>query len=114
MLPLFHLHSFVIISFIIGLYCLLSGKYKKILPFAVVAVPIATVFVLYSTNLFRNASVIHIKAGWDSKGNLLAFWWQNIGPWMLVFIFGLAMVMWKGTLKLRLEWAGIILLLAGL
>lgn len=98
-MPFFHLHTFVAVSVLMGSWGLATRRWKQMLPALAIAVPLATAFILYSTDFFSKAGVAHIKWGWMSgEGYLSVFWWQNLGPWLFVPVW-MAWEVWKGKLQ---------------
>lgn len=107
-LPLFHMHTFIIASLLIAFYAL-CGKTPKVnlrllTPILAWAVPLATPFVLYLTDLFQKGSIIHFQWGWFLPKNLLFFFGVELGPWT-IFILSMAIYrLWKGDRYERAEW----------
>lgn len=89
-MPIFHMHTFIMISALWFLLALMYFKPKSFLYLLIPALPIGTAFVLYLTNVFHSASMINFHPGWmiDPKNPVL-FLLQNYGPW-LFFIGGMA------------------------
>lgn len=113
-LALFHIHTFIIISLIIACFLFLYPKLKLIKPvfrILIIAVPIASIFMLYSTNLFQAASSTWTKYGWLApQGGLLSFWWKNLGPWMIFLLIFFILDLIFGLSKNRREWIMLIVL----
>jgi hypothetical protein len=95
-LPLFHLHVFVIVSlmlFGIRLECS-GGSIKTALknglgffisrPLLIAFVP-AVLIIWHSTDGFQKASILHISWGWTSgQMDLFSFLLFNFGPWLML------------------------------
>ena len=51
--------------------------------------PLGTAFVLHSTQWLQKSSVIWLQWRWlAGEQSLAAFWWQNLGPWLLLRLRG--------------------------
>lgn len=100
-LAFFHLHSFAAVSLILAGYSVLFRQLRPLLTAAITAVPLGGFFVLYSTEWLQKSSVIWLRWGWTAADQpLLAFWWQNLGPWLLLIplVLGVALVRRRWTL----------------
>ncbi len=107
-LPLFHMHAFIIVSLLIAFYVLAGPQPKnnlrRVTPILAWAIPVATPFVLYLTDLFRKGSMVHFQWNWFSPGNLAYFFGVELGPWA-IFILSMAIYrLWKGNRRERAEW----------
>jgi len=86
-LPIFHTHTFIIVSILLVIFTISNLSLKKFLPLLYIAVPLGTILVLYLTNLFRSSSMIHLKLGWlVENDNIVLFWLKNAGPFAVLFI----------------------------
>lgn len=57
-------------------------------------VPIGSYFVLYSTQFLQKAGVIRLQWGWTAREqSLLSFWWLNLGPWLLLLVGTLVLLL---------------------
>jgi len=80
LMPLFHLHTFLFLSFIFACWTVGRGKIKAGIPIALWAVAPATLEVLALTDFFQRASVISWKAGWMiEQQNPILFLVTNFG-----------------------------------
>jgi hypothetical protein len=108
-LPIFHMHGFIIVSLLIAYYTLAGAAPKRNLrqlaPAVAWAVPLATLFVLYLTDLFRKGSMVHFQWGWFAPGNLALFFGWELGPWTLFIAATAVFGFWKGSNRERAEWA---------
>jgi hypothetical protein len=100
-LPFFHLHTFFIVSVMIGFIAIENGwqGIRRIFLsrlFFVAFVP-ATLFLLHSTEGLSRAGVAHWTLGWMSKpGARWSFFWINFGPWLFVPILTMIGLIWSG------------------
>jgi hypothetical protein len=110
-LPLFHVHSFIIVSLIIGGYIVIHRRIDRVIPILVIALPLASIFILYSTNLFHGtSSMIHLKPGWMADGKIVSFWFYNLGPWLFLIVGFFIYEMITGASANRMEWILMLLL----
>lgn len=97
-LPLFHLHTFLFLSALLGSWLLLRSSVQRFEVFkllALAALP-ATALVSLVTGLFQHdsvsaASAVHLKGGWMQENEgFFAFWLGNFGvlPLLLAAMFG--------------------------
>lgn len=89
-LAFFHLHTFAIVSLIIGGEALLRRDVRRFFNSLLIAVPIGSAFVFYSSMGLKSGSFIRWQWGWTntqlSTFNYLNY---NFGPYLyLVFGFG--------------------------
>lgn len=90
MLPLFHLHSFVVISLIIGGYFLIErgkGALQDILDwrFLLLLFVPSIGMILFSTGLFQRVGVAHWDWAWLApKGDEFWFFINNFGLWLFL------------------------------
>ncbi|MES2571765.1 MAG: hypothetical protein V4710_17145, partial [Verrucomicrobiota bacterium] len=80
-LPVFHLHTFLFLSFVLGYWFLCVPAMRK--PLAVLAgsafVP-ASILVLLVTGMFKGASVLGWHPGWmQGREGFIDFWAKNFG-----------------------------------
>ncbi|MFM1896777.1 MAG: hypothetical protein RLZZ385_1851 [Pseudomonadota bacterium] len=95
-LAFFHLHSFVAVSLMVAGYAALYRQFQPLLTALISAVPLGGGFVLYSTELLRKAGVMRLQWGWTAgEQPLLAYWWQNLGPWLLLFGATILLLVWR-------------------
>jgi hypothetical protein len=98
LLPIFHAHSFVAVSLLIGGVTLYSKSYKTWLIPLVIAVLLAVPWLVIITAGGERVSAIQLQASlWmsaESEKNLLVFLFQNYGLW-IVFPFALAYWGWR-------------------
>ncbi len=88
-MPIFHLHTFIFLSLLLGLWFLFSSlnTILKIIKLIIFSVIPATVFVLLLTNLFKASSVVYVKLGWmQGKENFFKFWLLNFGIFLPLVI----------------------------
>ena len=98
----FHLHTFFIVSLALGI-CILV--YKKLRPMLWILLPVGIVgliFVWFSTNEFSRVKVLHFRWGWVAGDeNFFRFWLINLGPWILLGVSGIFLVLRKSFAYLR-------------
>jgi hypothetical protein len=99
-LAFFHLHSFMAVSLMLAGIAIIHRQWRPLLEMAWTAVPLGSLFVLYSTQFLQKAGVIWLQWGWlAGEQNVAAFWWQNLGPWLLllaaVLVFLLLRRQWR-------------------
>ncbi len=87
-MPLFHLHTFLFLSFILGSWFFLNASARKpLLGLVAASIVPATMLVLLVTGSFQGASVIGWKPGWMQEGqDFFLFWFLNFG--LLPFLLG--------------------------
>lgn len=87
-LPFFHLHTFLFVSTIYGIWFLFSRRQKADLVPLLVAFFPATLLVVALTNGFSKASLLWVKGGWMYEGSgLLEFLWMNFGLYIPLAIW---------------------------
>jgi len=90
LMPLFHLHTFLFLSFVFALWTVGRGKIKAGLPILLWAVVPATIEVLALTDFFQRASVISWKAGWlMEQKNPFFFLLTNFGFLIPLILFAI-------------------------
>lgn len=90
MLAFFHLHTFAIVSLIIGGESLLRRDVKRFISSLLIAIPIGSAFVFYSTQGLKNGSFVRWQWGWtNTQTSTINFLNLNFGPY-LYLIFGIA------------------------
>jgi hypothetical protein len=101
LLPLFHVHAFVIVSLIMGLTAMnttnsfLGLKQLLVSRLAKVAYLPAIYFVLRSSDMLKKSSILHWDPWWTSSFNEAPqFLIQNFGPWLLLPI-AIAIGLWR-------------------
>ncbi len=86
-LALFHLHAFLILSVMIAVLALIylsRPAVKRSFVLLLWAIPLGTLFTLYSTSFFQKAQIAHWRAGWMVQNEgFLNFMMFNFGPWLL-------------------------------
>jgi len=98
-LAFFHLHSFMAVSLMLAGIAAIHRQWRPLLRMLWTALPLGSLFVLYSTQFLQKAGVIWLQWGWlAGEQSIAAFWWQNLGPWLL--LFGAV----PGVLILRRQW----------
>ena len=100
-MPLFHLHTFLFLSALLGLWILQGSETAlrfrhEATDLAVWAILPATICVSLVTGLFQHgpsaAGVVHLKAGWmQEHQNFFTFWFSNFG---ILPILALALLVW--------------------
>ncbi len=107
-LPLFHMHTFIIISLLIAFYTLAGrtpkDNLRQLVPALVLAVPLGALFVLYLTNLFSKGSMVHFQWNWFAPKNLAYFFGVELGPWTLFILATAYFRLRKGDGRERAEW----------
>jgi len=84
-LAFFHLHSFMAISLMLAGIAAIHRQWRPLLSMLWTALPLGSLFVLYSIQFLQKAGVIRLQWGWlAGEQNVAAFWWQNLGPWLLL------------------------------
>jgi hypothetical protein len=99
------------VSLILGGLALFRKRSRALLNLLPLAIPLSLVFILYLTNFFKAASLLHLEPGWMNSSHTLnfywkingffasigptfrsfieympQFWWKNLGPWLILFI----------------------------
>ena len=80
-LPLFHLHTFIFLSLMLGCWMLWPGaQRRKILRVGLASVLPATILIWQLTGGFQSGEAMHLTWGWMSESKTpFHFWWQNFG-----------------------------------
>jgi hypothetical protein len=78
-MPLFHIHTFIFLSAMLGIWALTGPNRKKTIKLILLSVPIATLLLELVAG-FGNAGIIHVKWGW-CQGNkeFWPYWLGNFG-----------------------------------
>ncbi len=106
-LAFFHLHSFVAVSLMLALLAALARQWRTLLPLLWCALPLGTAFVLHSTQWLQKSSVIWLQWRWlAGEQSLAAFWWQNLGPWLLLLAGVLVALVWQRQWQRLLHFVG--------
>lgn len=95
-LPLFHLHTFIFLSFLLGAWMLIppatNAPCWKILGVGLPSLLPATALVWLLTGGFQSGGAIHLKAGWmQEDANPLVYWFTNFGVFPLCIV---ALLVW--------------------
>ncbi len=94
-MPLFHLHTFLFLSFLLGSWFIILPSARKPLAALIGAafVP-ATVLVMLVTGMFGGASALGWKPGWmQEDANFFVFWVTNFGVLpVLVGVLGVGLI----------------------
>jgi hypothetical protein len=67
-LPLFHVHTFLVVSLAFGAWSLVAGRVRAALPSLAIAFPLATASLWWVTDGFAAARMIWWKPGWMMTG----------------------------------------------
>ena len=105
-MPVFHLHSFIFLSFVLGCWFLIhEPSRKRLLIFVGAALAPATLLTLLVTGMLKGASVIGWKPGWmqEEPGpvEFVKFWFTNFGL-LPVAVAALCWMLWRRGLP---RWA---------
>jgi hypothetical protein len=78
-MPLFHVHTFMFLSIMLGIWTLTGPNRKRTIKIILLSVPVATLLVKLVSG-FGNAGIIHLKWGW-CQGNkeFWQYWPANFG-----------------------------------
>lgn len=105
-LAFFHLHSFMAVSLMLAGMAVLSSQWRPLQTLLWTAGPLGSFFVLYSTDFLQKAGVIRLQWGWMAgEQALAAFWWQNLGPWLLLFAAVLISIVYRRQWRVAREFA---------
>ncbi|MEI8341537.1 MAG: hypothetical protein WCH43_08405 [Verrucomicrobiota bacterium] len=81
-MPLFHLHTFLFLSFLLGSWLVLGGKAERKQAATLISLSLvpATILVGLVSGFGESRSIIHLHPGWvrENQG-FLAFWFVNFG-----------------------------------
>ncbi len=98
----FHLHSFFIVSLVLGISMALYKKMRLMADIFVPAVIIGLPYVFFASNSFSSAGVLHIQWNWVAgQENFLKFWIVNLGPWIFLGALAACSVFKKAYVHLR-------------
>jgi hypothetical protein len=98
-LPLFHLHTFLALSFFLGVWWLAGMQRTRILRYGLAAMPVATGLVWLCTGGFRSTGGLGWAWGWFAREGETALdaMWVNFGLWLgLLPALGLWLVWRRG------------------
>jgi hypothetical protein len=87
-LPLFHLHTFIFLSLLLGVWFLVLRPARiRLALFVAASVIPATALVFLVSGHFAGASVLGLQPGWmQGSHNFFAFWFSNFGVLPLLII----------------------------
>ena len=108
-MPIFHMHTFVYLTLLLGFWFLFLPKEQKVKIFKLAVLSFVPVFlfVVVLTGFIKGTSIIHIKAGWEQGNkNFFEFWLSNFGLFLPLVIFLLYKTMIKkeaGKARLAIE-----------
>jgi hypothetical protein len=103
-LPIFHLHTFLFLSFLLGSWVFLRCRKEVLTVIALSLIP-ASILVWLLTGGFKSGQMIHLKLGWmqdqehaydETYKNILFFWFHNFGA--LPFVVA-GLCVWLGIKK---------------
>ena len=92
-MPLFHMHTFVYLSLLLGLWFLFFPNEKRLEIGKLIMISFLPVvlFVSVLTNAFKGCSIVHIHWGWiQGNHNFFYFWLWNFGlflPLVLLLLY---------------------------
>ena len=99
----FHLHTFFILTLLLGIFMVLYKSPRLMLEVTMPATAAGLVFVLFSTQGLARAGILHLQPGWTAgQENLFKFWLVNLGPWLFFAVAGLSLTFEKRFAQLRL------------
>jgi len=79
-LPLFHVHTFLFLSFLLGIWFVVGIARKQIVQLVAASFLPATLLLSQVAGFSGHHSLIHFKAGWMQENqNFLIFWFLNFG-----------------------------------
>ncbi len=79
-MPLFHLHTFLFLSFLLAIWLILGVSRKEIFKLLACSVLPATLLVSQVAGFQGHNSLIHLKPGWmQDDQNFFLFWFLNFG-----------------------------------
>ena len=97
----FHLHSFFIVTLVIALFMVVYKKVRIMMGVFIPAVLGGFLFVIFSTDSFARAGVMHIQLKWVAgQQNVFTFWLANLGPWIFLWVATLLMLLKKPFTRL--------------
>lgn len=97
----FHLHSFFIVTLIITVFMVVHSKARTVMGIFVPAVLGGFLFVIFSTDSFARAGVMHLQLKWVAgQQNVLSFWLVNLGPWIFLWLATLFILLKKPATQL--------------
>lgn len=93
-LPLFHAHTFLFLSLLLGFWTLTAPNKKHALKLLLISLLPATCFTAQTTGILQpqsiNPNLIHLQIGWMQKGHpFFEFWFTNFGilPLLVISFF---------------------------
>ncbi len=105
-LAFFHIHSFVAISLMMAYFTLASKNIWNGIKAFFVAGPIGIFFVLFSTDSFRQASVVRLSQGWtfNEQGSFFEYLNYNFGAYLYLYLLILATLIYLAFRHKTLKW----------
>lgn len=103
-LPLFHFHTFLFLSLVLGSWALFGVSTLRLHVFKLGAAAImpATWLTLLVTENFKGSRVITFRPGWmQGNDSFLLFWVGNFGLWLLLFLLLAITLFFKGEKTAR-------------
>ncbi len=95
-MPLFHLHTFLFLSAILGTLCLAGNERRHFLTLGLAAFLPATGLIWLLTDGFHASSQIAWLLGWMAPpGFSVAYWWENFGVMPLFLLALIAVLTWQ-------------------
>lgn len=86
-MPLFHLHTFIFLSLLLGSWLCIGPERKRVISLIACSFVPATALIFWITGGFQSRSVIHLQPGWmQGNGNFFRFWLENFGVLPLLVI----------------------------
>lgn len=87
-MPLFHMHTFIYLSLLLGFWLLFFSERYQIFNFVRISFLPALFLTALLTDFFSRASMIHIHWGWEQNNqDFLRFWLLNFGIFLPLVIW---------------------------
>lgn len=89
-MPIFHMHTFIILSLLLGIWFFLVSQNKRfhIVRLVLLSFPLAVFFIFLLVDFSNTSSFLSVKLGWmQEKENFFVFWLHNFGIfWPLIIL----------------------------
>jgi hypothetical protein len=101
-MPLFHLHTFLFLSMLLGCWLCTGPRRREIAVLIACSVVPATTLIVWVTGMFGSRSMVHLKAGWmQGADGFLHFWFTNFGVLPLLVAALCALLAWQWRTQRR-------------
>ena len=95
-MPLFHLHTFLFLSMLLGCWLSAGPKRREIATLIACSLVPATILIVWVTGMFGSRSMLHLKPGWmQGEYGFFHFWFTNFGVLPLLVLELCVLITWQ-------------------